>query len=317
VVAIIPLAKLLADATEELANHFNQVVGALLNATFGNAVELITAIIALAKDNFIIVKASLLGSVISDELLVLGSALLIGGFKHKELTYNQGVASSSMWLLIVFAIGLAIPVGLGTNVSPQFPMMGRLTSIIFIIIYIGYLIFQLKTHRYLYENDDDDDDEPIKLSIFGAIIALGVTTVLVAIVAEFLVTSMNNFANEIGINKTFAAFIMIPIASNAAEHGSAILVAMKAKTDLSIGCAINSGSQVALLILPVLILIAWPLKKDSLILYYSPVETVALFLSTYFTEKLLSSGSATWLNGLCLCSLYIIIAITIYYVGDN
>lgn len=370
-IAIIPLAGTLSYATEEIALRTGEVLGGLLNATFGNAVELIVSIIALFKDQFLIVQTSLLGSMLSNLLLVLGMAFFLGGANRLEQAFNTTVAQTAASLLFLAVAALIIPTtfeawaqtgndktSTDANLVSGVPQLSHATAVILLMIYGAYLFFQLKSHVSIYtapseknktrfteeqkqgwrkktgvlkfksmagkrptqvdpsslpdspvkrEQDDDDEPEQPQISLMVACITLAASTVLVALNAEFLVDSLNSVTcSSAGISKTFVGLILLPIVGNAAEHFTAVSVAIKDKMDLSIGVAVGSSMQIALLVLPLVVVIGWIAGKgDQMTLYFDGFQLSALFVAVLLVNYLIQDGKSHWLEGLQLMMLYI------------
>ncbi|KAF8254057.1 Calcium/proton exchanger [Wilcoxina mikolae CBS 423.85] len=323
--AIIPLAALLSFATEELALEVGETLGGLMNATFGNAVELIVSIVALTKGEIRIVQASMLGSILSNILLVLGMCFFFGGLKYHEQTFNSTVASTMSSLMAVATSSLIIPAALYATIAqtekPDFEQilqLSRGTSIIILILYVMYLVFQLKTHTDLFvgTNDTDESNQTALLSPIEAGLVLVFVTLLVAVCAEYLVGSIEGIVKSSGISKTFIGLILIPIVGNAAEHVTAIVVAMKNKMDLAIGVAIGSSMQIALLVTPFLVILGWIIGQP-MSLYFQTFETVVFFVSTYLTYYVVQDGKSNYLEGAMLLGIYFIIALSFYVYPDG
>lgn len=346
--AIVPLASLLAFATEELSENVGQTVGGLLNATFGNAVELIVSIIALKDNQIRIVQASMLGSILSNLLLVLGCCFIAGGITRVQQTFNQTVAQTMSSLMALATAGLLIPAAFhATLPTPKtkhgFPEPGssdklilslsRGVSVILLVVYILYLLFQLKTHKSLFEEQaqeaddgiittslppDEDGAKPEEegLSVFSSLTVLLIATVLVSICADYLVGSIDDIVESSGLSKTFIGLIVIPIVGNAAEHVTAIIVAMKDKMDLAIGVAVGSSLQIAIFVTPFMVLIGWIIDVP-MSLYFSTFETAILFVSVFITNLVILDGELNWLEGAMLLSTYLIVALAFFYYPDN
>ncbi|KAF9186903.1 hypothetical protein BGZ51_001693 [Haplosporangium sp. Z 767] len=315
-IAIIPLAKLLGYATEEIALRLGENLGALLNASFGNAVELILAIFALKEGKIDVVQASVLGSVLSNLLLVLGFCFVCGGFKFQSQTFNQTAAQTSASLLALSCLSLLIPAAFHATASEidqtsNIKHLSYGTSIVLLVVYILYLIFQLKTHTHLYESENEEEEEPV-LPLWLAIVLLLVVTVVVAICAEFLVGSIEGLSQSWNISPTFIGLIMLPIVGNAAEHVTAVSVAMKNKMDLAIGVAIGSSMQIALFVTPLMVIIGWIIGQP-MTLFFNTFETCVMFVSVLIVNYLIQDGESNWLEGVMLLSTYVIVAIAIYF----
>ncbi|CAR65972.1 DEHA2G14256p [Debaryomyces hansenii CBS767] len=346
--AIVPLASLLAFATEELSENVGQTIGGLLNATFGNAVELIVSIIALKEKQIRIVQASMLGSILSNLLLVLGCCFIAGGITRVQQTFNQTVAQTMSSLMALATAGLLIPAAFHATLPPPkskhgFPEPGssdtlilslsRGVSIILLVVYILYLLFQLKTHKSLFEEQAQEADDGIittslppdesdvkpeeqKLSVLSSIIVLIVATTLVSLCADYLVGSIDDIVESSGLSKTFIGLIVIPIVGNAAEHVTAIIVAMKDKMDLAIGVAVGSSLQIAIFVTPFMVLVGWIIDVP-MSLYFSTFETAILFVSVFITNLVILDGESNWLEGAMLLSTYLIVALAFFYYPDN
>ncbi|KAJ9607124.1 Vacuolar calcium ion transporter [Cladophialophora chaetospira] len=324
-IAIIPLAALLAFATEELAVPLGQTIGGLLNATFGNAVELIVSIIALQKNEIRIVQASMLGSILSNILLVLGCCFFAGGLKYREQSFNSTVASTMSSLMTVATSSLIIPATLYAVMShnksqeDNIMILSRGTSIILLLIYVAYLYFQLRSHADLFDDaeaQEGEDAEPQLLGPWAAGVVLVLITLLVAICAEYLVGSIDAIVEEAHISKTFIGLILIPIVGNAAEHVTAVIVAWKNKMDLAIGVAIGSSLQIALFVTPFLVVLGWIMGRP-MTLHFETFETVSFFLASLVVVLLIQDGKSNYLEGLLCLGMYAIIALAFYVLPDD
>jgi Ca2+:H+ antiporter len=345
-IAIVPLASVLTFATEELAERSGETIGGLLNATFGNAIELIVSIIALRENQIRIVQASMLGSMLSNLLLVLGCCFVAGGITRVQQTFNQTAAQTMSSLMALAVVGLLLPAAFHATTQPtdnfgeppQFPVPGssdesilalsRGVAIIFFSVYILYLVFQLRTHKSLFESEnheiiDDEiitgnnDDEPVyHLSTWAALGVLFISTILVSFCADYLVGSIDDVVSSSGLSKTFIGLIVIPIVGNAAEHVTAIVVAMKNKMDLAVGVAIGSSLQIALFVTPSMVLYGWIIDVP-MSLYFSTFETVIAFASVFITTLVILDGESNWLEGVMLLSTYFIIAMAFFYYPES
>ncbi|EXJ72871.1 calcium/proton exchanger [Cladophialophora psammophila CBS 110553] len=324
-IAIIPLASLLAFATEELAVPLGQTIGGLLNATFGNAVELIVSIIALSKNEIRIVQASMLGSILSNILLVLGCCFFVGGIRYPEQSFNSTVASTMSSLMTVATSSLIIPATLYAVMSnnkaqdDNIMILSRGTSIILLLIYVAYLYFQLKSHANLFDDAEAqgrEDEEAQLLGPWAAGIVLVIITLLVSVCAEYLVGSIDAIVEEAHISKTFIGLILIPIVGNAAEHVTAVIVAWKNKMDLAIGVAIGSSLQIALFVTPFLVVLGWIIDKP-MTLHFETFETVSFFLASLVVVLLIQDGKSNYLEGLLCLGMYFIIALAFYVLPDD
>jgi len=347
-IAIIPLAKLLGEATEQIALHTSQTIGGLLNATFGNAVEIIIAVIALNKGLIRVVQSSLIGSILSNLLLVLGMCFVAGGIYFPILKFNSTAAQTSSGVLFLAVLAVVIPaalkvqvqddidaanlLNLTTNTTTDFingtsvvedtalPIEERLlilsrgTAIIMLIVYGLFLFFQLKTHAEFYADaDGEGEEEHSEMTIVMAILALVVVTGFVAVCSEYLVDSIDSITKAWGISETFAGMVLLPIVGNAAEHLTAVSVAMKNKMDLSIGVAVGSSQQIAMMVVPLLVLLGW-IVNQPMTLYFEAFETAVLFLTVIVVHTLIMDGESNWLEGAMLLAVYAILAIAFYVV---
>ncbi|KAF3925876.1 hypothetical protein ABW20_dc0104266 [Dactylellina cionopaga] len=372
--AIIPLAGTLSFATEEIALRTGETLGGLLNASFGNAVELIVSIIALTKREILVVQTSLIGSILSNLLLVMGMAFFLGGISRVEQYFNTTVAQTASSLLAVSVLSLIIPSAFhwagasnGQNEEKlQNGIIGlsRGTAVILLLVYGVYLFFQLKSHADLFniqsqkvpkrselepsamqhllqqsanagtatighpvvqgqtyprnslspatasgstgdtkeepiqEEDDDEEGPQPELLLITAIILLAGSTALVAICAEFLVDSLDYLVEHSPISKYFVGLILLPIVGNAAEHATSVTVAYKDKMDLAIGVAVGSSMQIALLVIPFVVILGWIMGIDEMTLYFDGFQVY---------------GKSNFLEGTLLMATYIIIAIAAWY----
>ncbi|KAL5387089.1 hypothetical protein DPSP01_003699 [Paraphaeosphaeria sporulosa] len=378
-IAIIPLAAMLSNATEELALRVGETLGGLLNASFGNAVELIVSVQALVKDEITIVKTSLIGSILSNLLLVLGMSFFAGGFNRVEQFFNITVAQTASSILALAIASLIIPtvfhnmianIGTGEPGDAQSDAkknseLSHGTAIILLFVYGCYLFFQLKTHATMYNapsekgvkrkqsvdgsvargiatigagtaataggaanqdrhlqnskeaaDDEEDDFEEPNLTMWGALVTLAISTTLVAFCSEFMVSSIDGFTREAGISTTFVGLILLPIVGNAAEHATAVTVAIKDKMDLSIGVAVGSSMQIALLVLPGIVVIGWIAGKEDMTLYFDTFQIAILFVAVLLVNYLIQDGKSHWLEGVLLMSSYVIISLAAWFYPD-
>ncbi|KAI8366446.1 calcium/proton exchanger [Choanephora cucurbitarum] len=316
-IAIVPLAKLLGFATEEIALRSGSVIGSLLNATFGNAVELILGMIALKEGLVRVVQASILGSILSNILLVLGCCFLAGGIGRSEQSFNATAAQTHTSLLGLTALSLLIPAAFSataaqtTETSNGIVYLSHGTAIILLIVYVLYLVFQLKTHSSLFEDEADEDEKPNTTLGFSVALLLAIAG-LIAIHAEYLVGAIEGVVEAWGLNETFVGLIILPIVGNAAEHVSSITFAMKNKMNLCIGIAVSSSLQIGLLVSPVLVLTGWAIDVP-MTFFFEIFETVVLFSSVLVVNYLIGDGKSNWLEGALLLACYAIVALAFYY----
>ncbi|DBB15303.1 TPA: hypothetical protein ACH3X3_003560 [Trebouxia sp. C0006] len=322
IVGLIPLALILGEITEDLAVRFGPTVGGLLNATFGNVVELILSIVALTKGLYTVVASSLVGSILSNLLLVLGCCFLVGGYKYPTQKFSATVNKASCSLLFLACIAIVIPTAApalySTTVLDDTAVynISHSTAIILVLVYVAYLFFQLKTHRTMFnETDEEDEEEPV-MSLTAAVIGLSGVTVVVAISAEFLTDAISDVSTKSGLSEAFLGLIILPIAGNACEHITAVLVAYKNKMDLAIGVALGSSIQIAIFVLPVLVLIGWAIGKEFS-LDLDPFLILILTLSVIHAHFVSSDGQSNWMMGLQLIGTYVLIALLFGFVHGN
>ena len=310
--ALIPLAWLIGEATEHAAHHTGPGIGGFINATFGNAPELIIALLAIHEGLFDVVRGSLAGSVIGNLMLVLGFSLLFGG---------RGYLDRASSLVSLALVGLAtvlflIPAIPGFDGDPERRFIAQLgvpISIVLLVIYSIVTVIALRRHKQMHVSDDPGDMTGWSLS--KSLITLGAATVVTALVAEVLVSSLQVFADKAGLSEFFVAAVIVAIVGNAAEHGGAVVVAAKGNIKLASEIALASGAQVAVFLIPAVALISWTLKP--LALSFRPVEMAALAGAVVFTGAVLWDGRSSRLRGAMLIAAYVAVAILFFAVGDR
>ncbi|KAJ7806833.1 Calcium/proton exchanger [Mycena leptocephala] len=362
-VAIIPLAKLLAFATDELSLRVGQALAGLINATLGNIVELIVAIVALRQCELEIVQSSLIGSILSNLLLVLGMCFFCGGIKFSEQGFAAGAAQLNSSLLTLSVVAVLLPAAYQMTQKTDGPAPTAATeatqaqilkfshgiALILLFIYVCYLVFQLGSHTGMYKDDstdiikstaykrqtppiddstgdiqlqnvtqepmsieDDDESEHPQLNGWVCMGLLAVVTALVAVTAEFLVASINGLTASGMITKEFVGIILLPIVGNAAEHVSAVTVSVKDKLTLSMGVAVGSSIQIALFVIPFIVVVAWGMGKPMTLLF-DPYEAICLFLAVLTVNYVVQDGKSNWLEGMILMCLYMILATLFFF----
>lgn len=321
-IAVIPLAGLIGRATEHLAEHVGAALGGLLNATFGNAAELIIAIIALREGYYELVKASITGSIIGNVLLVFGLSALFGGIRHQTPRFNRTAASLGATMLLLAAIALVVPaifhmiVGQGGTLSEH--RLSLLISVILIVTYLLSLLFSLRTHSHLYTGAaaarDHEPTEAGSWSRVTSVTVLLVASAFVGLMSELLVGSVEHAAEAMGMNEIFIGVILLAMVGNAAEHSAAVLVALKNKMDLSINIAIGSSLQVALFVAPVLVFLSYVIGPEPLDLLFTPMEVVAVGVSVGIMEALSQDGETHWMEGVQLLAVYAILAVAFFFL---
>ncbi|CEO35782.1 calcium/cation antiporter [[Clostridium] sordellii] len=308
--SIIPLAGLMGEATEEISFYTGPKIGGFLNATFGNATELIISFFALKAGLFDVVKASIAGSVIGNILLVLGASMLFGGLKHKNQTFNKKVIEVSSSMLLFAVIGLCIPAIFTHTIDPKllntrYEGLSIVVAIIMFAIYILSLVFSFFTHKDIYSIEHEEEGSA-KWSLKKSIIILAIATILIAIESEFLVSGVDSITATLGLSEFFVGIILIPIIGNAAEHSTAIVMAMKNKMDVSVEIAVGSSLQIILFVAPVLIFLSLLFTPMSIV--FNQFELVSLIVSVLIVNRVASDGESNWLEGVQLLSVYLIIA---------
>ena len=332
--AIIPLAGWMGRATEHLAVHLGQGVGGLLNATFGNAAELIIALFALSKGLTGVVKASITGSIVGNILLVLGLSFLIGGVKFEKQKFNRTAASISATALTLAAIALVIPtifhiaaaqvpVAQGGWTPKQEQNLSLAIAIVLFLTYVATMVFTLVTHKSLFAGHGsheggeaaEHDDGEASWSITKSVTVLVVATVFVAMASEFLVGAVEGARETLGLTEVFVGVIIVAIIGNAAEHSSAILLAVRNKMDITIGIAVGSSLQIALLVAPILIFASY-LFGTPMDLEFTLPEVIAVAAAILIVEQISGDGESNWVEGVQLLSVYAVLAILFYFLPD-
>jgi Ca2+:H+ antiporter len=321
--SILPLAGWLGKATEHIAEKTGEGVGGLLNATFGNAAELIIAIIALQKGYHDVVKASLTGSIIGNILLVLGAAFLAGGLKNKTQKFNPLAARSQATMLILASIGLIMPAVFhyiaGPNVNKEQGLSLEI-SVVLVITYALSLLFSLKTHKHLFSEPSEivetEQEHHEHWTMGKSLGVLALSTGLIAWMSEILVGSIEVAAKSFGMTSIFVGVIVVAIVGNAAEHSTAIMVAIKNRMDLSLGIAIGSSVQIALFVAPVLVFASYFIGPNPMNLVFSPAEVIAITLSVFILSQISGDGESNWLEGVQLLAVYVIIGFVFYFLPE-
>ncbi len=319
--AIVPLAGWMGQATEQLASRSGAGVGGFLNATFGNAAELIIGLVALSKGLTGVVKASITGSIIGNLLLVLGASILAGGLRYTHQTFNQTAARISATSLGLGAIALLIPTifhrsaelrGGWTEAAEQ-----RLSLAIVIVLFVTYffsLLFHLVTHRDLFAGPaPKDTDAERRWPLWQSITILAIATALIAWLSEFLVGSIEAAQHSLGLTELFVGVVIVALIGNAAEHSTAVWMAWKNKMDLSLSIATGSSLQMALFVTPVLVLSSYAMG-DPMTLEFSLPEIAAIVLSVWIVGQISGDGESNWLEGVQLLSVYVITGILFYFL---
>jgi Ca2+:H+ antiporter len=325
--AILPLAAWMGMATEEIAVVVGPTLGGLMNATFGNATELIIALVALNAGLIDVVKASLTGSIIGNLLLVMGLSMLLGGLRYKEQEFQPIVARVNASSMNLAVIAMLLPTAMNiTSAGISGDVLQKLSiavAIVLITVYALTLLFSMKTHTYLYdvgvaENEESAEsnlahtEQHEKPNLVLWSIVLLVCTVLVAIESELLVDSLEEATAKLGLTALFTGVILLPIVGNAAEHATAVTVAMKDKMDLSVSVAVGSSLQIALFVAPVLVIAGW-FMGQPMDLDFNPFELVAVAVAVLITNSISSDGRSNWLEGTLLLAAYLVLGLAFYF----
>lgn len=312
--AIIPLAGYMGEATEAISAYSGPKIGGFLNATFGNATELIISFFALKNGLFNVVKASIAGSIIGNILLVLGGSMLFGGIKHRNQRFNAKAVGVSSSMLLFSVIGLSIPAIFTHTLKPNLLNSDRYEplsigiAITMIVIYILGLYFSFYTHKDIYGTEDHPVEVKAKWGVKKSILILCLATIGVAFESEFLVKSFEPMTKLSGLNSIFVGIILIPIIGNAAEHSTAIVMAMKDKMDVAVEIALGSSLQIILFVTPILIFMSLLIHKPMSIVF-NEFELISLIVSVFIASKVSGDGESNWLEGVQLVAVYFIIAL--------
>jgi Ca2+:H+ antiporter len=321
---VIPTAALMGRATEELAARSGPGIGGLLNVTFGNAPELIIALFALGAGLHEVVKASIIGSIMGNTLLVLGAAMFVGGWGRDRQRFDRTAASAQSSMLLLAATALVMPAVYELIDGRGLPMPGAerihydstvqalsaAVACVLILSYVAGLYFSLKTHRSLFNPvDEEPDTEHEPWSVRKAIGALAIAGVAVGVMSEILVDSISDAAEQLGLSEFFIGVIVVAIVGNAAEHWVAVLVARKDKMDLAVNIAIGSSAQIALFVAPVLVLVSFFLGPHPMALVFNGFELAGILLAIIIANHVTNEGESTWYEGLQLLAVYLVLAI--------
>jgi Ca2+:H+ antiporter len=318
-IAILFAAGLLGKATESVAHYAGQRLGGFLNATFGNAAELIIAIFLIKEGLYDIVKASLTGAIIGNLLLVLGASALVGGLKFKEQKFNIHSAGQNASLMLLAVIALFIPaIFVKTeHISEHDTMTISIVVAAFLILaYIGWLIYSMITHKDLLEDHVDtkaDHGEAAPWSKGLSVLLLVVATVMVAFISEWLVHTLDTFSSRFGLSELFVGAFVVAIVGNAAEHSAAIVLAMKNKMGAAVEIAVGSSLQIALFVAPVLVFISL-LFGGEMNLIFTTIEIAAIGVAVLIATSISRDGSTTWFEGMLLLFVYLILGVSFYFV---
>jgi len=314
-VVIVPLAGLIGRSTDELAIHSGPRIGGLMNATFGNVTELIISIFLILRGEIGIVKASLVGSIVGNLLIVLGFSLFVGGLRHKEQTFNARAAGVHSSSLVLAVTGLVMPavfvLSAGDQTFVQREVVSVTVALVLIALYAAALLFMYVTHEHLFRTPESG--ERAEWSVRRATSTLVVATGLVAFVADLLVQSLEPTVKDLGLSKFFVGLVVVPIIGNAAEHGSAVLMAIRNKLDATLEISIGSSVQIALFVAPALVLISLA-TSHTMDFVFDTFEVVAVALATVIVSVISRDGKSNWLEGAQLVGAWVILAISFLFV---
>eukprot|EP01057_Protomagalhaensia_wolfi_P001122 Protomagalhaensia_wolfi_Nauph_80__1121@NODE_165_length_3359_cov_142_432831_g124_i0_p1_GENE_NODE_165_length_3359_cov_142_432831_g124_i0NODE_165_length_3359_cov_142_432831_g124_i0_p1_ORF_typecomplete_len454_score42_49Na_Ca_ex/PF01699_24/7_6e23Na_Ca_ex/PF01699_24/1_5e20_NODE_165_length_3359_cov_142_432831_g124_i017373098 len=310
--AIVPQAWIMGKATEDLAASSGSIIGGLLNAWFGNIVEMLLCIAGIRQGELVVVRCTLVGSILSNLLLVTGCALFFGGLKYRIQQFSAIGASTSTSLLLLGTFCASLPtlyVSLLSSATVEALHMSRIVSFFLIFIYLQFMLFQLGTHSWLYNDDADDDGD---MTAGAAALILGLCTVTCTFNSEYLISSIEGVVSSWDVSKEFLGIILLPIIGNAAEHYTSVLVALNNKMDLSLGCAVGSSCQMLLFVTPVTVLIGW-IVGQPMTLDLHTFEIMILLICVIIISGILQDGYSNWLEGSILLTAYVVIGLVYFY----
>jgi Ca2+:H+ antiporter len=318
--ALLPLAAAIGQATEVLADRLGGGIGGLLNATFGNAAELIIGALALREGLTDLVKASITGSILGNVLLVFGAAAVVGGFRRPVQTFNRTAASVGTTMLLLSVIGLVVPALLHRVASPAVEL--RLDTEIAVVLFVTYalgLVFTLRTHREAFAPPDAAGDAhgsatDERGSVRGALLLLLGSTAGVAVVSEVLVGSVAATARDLGLTQVFVGVIVVALVGNAAEHFSAVTMAAQDKMDAAIAIAVGSSTQIALFVAPLLVFLSYVIAPAPMDLLFTPFEIASLGMAVLSIAFIAHDGETHWMEGVQLLAVYVMLALGFFYL---
>jgi Ca2+:H+ antiporter len=326
-IGVVPTAALMGEATEHLAARAGPGIGGLVNVTFGNAPELIIAIFALADGLHEVVKASIVGSVVGNALLVLGAAMLAGGWRRTRQTFDRTAAQSQSGMLLVSVVALALPAVLQLSRHGDLPGVGGVRHVfasdlnhvslavaaILIATYLAGLVFSLRTHRDLFNPVHAEGDLGSTWSLRRSVGTLAVAGVAVAVMSDLLVGSIEHASEDMGLSQFFVGAFVVAVVGNAAEHYVAVVAAVKDKMDLAVNIATGSSAQVGLFVAPVLVLLSFVVGPSPMAMVFNGYELAALLSVALIVPVLLSDGESTWFEGFQLIALYVVLGVVFYF----
>lgn len=318
VLAIVPLAALLSHATESVSARTGDAIGGLLNATLGNLTELIIALTALHAGQYMLVKASIAGAIVTNSLFMLGASFLLGGLRYHVQEYNRAGGRLSSGLLLLATIALLAPSAVAElDLAQGETMAGRLSLGLAVLLIVAYglgLLFSLKTHRELFASEDHGEKGEAPWPIGLAVGTLVVVTVFVALVSEIFVESVQQAAEAFGMSPAFVGFIIVALVGAAAEMAVAFGAARKNRLDMSVSIALGSASQIALFVSPVLVLLSYVVGPRPMDLQFWPGAVTMVMISAVIAAFITNSGRSAWFIGVLLIGIYIVFAMTLYVI---
>jgi Ca2+:H+ antiporter len=316
--AIVPLAGLIGQSTEQIANRVGPRLGGLLNATFGNITELIVCVLLIEADNFFIVKASLIGSILGNLLLVLGISFIVGGFRHKEQHFNPRAAGVHSASLLLAVAGLMVPALLVLTTPDvgfvQKEVVSGIVAIVLIVLYVAALVFTEITHAHLFQTKDPEVDASWSLRL--SVIVLVAAALLVGLESELLVGSLTPAIDALHLPPIFVGLIIIPIIGNAAEHSSAVFFAIKNRLDITLEIAVGSSTQVAMFVAPILVFVSLALGHP-MDFVFTAFEIAVVSVGTLIVALIAVEGRSNWLSGFQLVGAYIVIAAAGFFIKST
>ena len=315
VLAIVPLAALLSHATASVASKTGDTVGGLLNSTLGNLTELVIAVAALRAGQYTLVKASIAGAIVTNSLFMLGASFLLGGLRYHVQEYNRISARLQAGLLFLATVALLIPSAVTAVDSASTTFVQAVSVGLALLLICAYglgLVFSLKTHKELFGSNEHGEDGETPWPLTLALVTLAIVTVLVALVSEVFVESVQEAATAFGMTPAFVGFIVVALVGAAAEMASAFSGARKNRLDLSVGIALGSASQIALFVAPVLVLLSYVLGPTPMDLHFWPGAVVMILIATMTAALLTNSGRSAWFVGVLFLMVYLIFAMTLY-----
>lgn len=319
--AIVPLAGLLGVATEKLAARTGEGIGGFLNATLGNAAELIIALVALRAGMLDVVKASLTGSIIGNLLLVLGAAFLAGGLRHKVQSFATIGARTQIGMMALAAMAILVPsifaVTNAGELASRSITFSVVVSAILLVVYICSIVFTLRTHAHLFHGEEgagEAEHHGIPWSTSLAVGVMAAVTILIVWMSEVLVETVEQASHALGLSSLFVGIVVVAVVGNAAEHSTAVLMAMRNRMEISVSIAIGSSTQIALFVAPLLVLVSLWIAPEPLSLAFAGVEVFLVMAATFVASILIVGGKSTWFTGVQLLAMYVIMAVTVFAI---